>query len=176
MRLKYGTPLERKHNASALKQIRHALDAKPEPRLFPWPLIALVALCLIASCRLAYSADVVVTRHELVAGYTLNAWVNAIHRAEGNENYGILSVKCSKGEGCRRICANTVRNNWARYLKTTKAPRKAVYASNKASFEPFLNFLAGRYCPISASNDPHGLNRNWKRNVKYWLSELERRN
>lgn len=93
------------------------------------------------------------------AGYTLNQWADAIKKAEGNNNYGILSIPCVKGDDCRRICKNTVRNNWKRYLNKDKTP----------SFEEYLSFLANRYCPIGASNDPKGLNIHWKKNVKHFL-------
>lgn len=33
----------------------------------------------------------------------------------------------------------------------------------------FIACLARRYCPIGAENDPAGLNKNWERNVRYWL-------
>jgi len=32
----------------------------------------------------------------------------------------------------------------------------------------YLVFLANRYAPIGADNDPTGLNRNWYRNTKHW--------
>ena len=80
--------------------------------------------------------------------------VDAIWVIEGGTRakvpYGILSVKCSSKEECRRICFNTVRNNFRRW---EKAGRPGQY----------LDFLADRYCPSSV--DPVG-NRNWKSNIK----------
>ena len=83
-----------------------------------------------------------------------NAIVDRIYVIEGAERakvpYGILSVKCSSREECRRVCMNTVRNNWRRW---DKAGRPGEY----------LDFLADRYCPIKS--DPIG-NRNWKANMR----------
>jgi len=36
----------------------------------------------------------------------------------------------------------------------------------------FVTFLGNRYCPVGASNDPTGLNRNWINNVKHWMRKL----
>ena len=93
---------------------------------------------------------------DTIEGYTLPQWVEAIHKAEGNDNYGILSIKCEKGEGCRKICANTVRNNYKRWLKTEQT-------------DTFIHFLANRFAPLQASNDPDNLNVNWERNVSFFL-------
>lgn len=75
---------------------------------------------------------------------------DAIYKIEGGSKtrypYGIMSVKTSDP---RRVCINTCRNTYQRWLK---AGRPGCY----------LNFLADRYCPPSA--DPTG-NKNWKKNV-----------
>lgn len=89
-------------------------------------------------------------------GYTLNQYANAIHHAEGNDNYGILSVRCTTKEECRRICKNTVRNNYKRWQRSKQDIT-------------FLSYLQRRYCPVGASNDPTRLNRYWVNNVNYWL-------
>lgn len=79
--------------------------------------------------------------------------VNAIYRVEGGEKarspYGVLSVKVKSPADARRVCENTVRNNWTRWEKAGRPGH-------------FLDFLADRYCPPSA--DPKG-NRNWKKNI-----------
>lgn len=36
----------------------------------------------------------------------------------------------------------------------------------------FVTFLRSRYAPMGAKNDPENLNRNWIRNVKYWLTKI----
>ena len=35
----------------------------------------------------------------------------------------------------------------------------------------FIEFLAKRYCPVGAKNDPKGLNKNWVHLVKYFLTK-----
>ena len=88
--------------------------------------------------------------------------VNAIYHAEGGPKarvpYGILSVKVRSQAEARRVCANTVRNNWARWEAAGRPG-------------PFLDFLAARYCPPSA--DPAG-HRNWKRNVRTFYGTTRR--
>ena len=85
---------------------------------------------------------------------------NAIYRAEGGARacvpYGILSVKVKDAADARRICLNTIRNNRRRWQA---AGRPGDY----------IDFLATRYAPIGAKNDPHGLNNNWAKNVKRFL-------
>jgi len=90
--------------------------------------------------------------------------VNAIYKAEGGSKatylYGIRSIKYDDPQEARRICFNTVRNNRKRY---------ADYGHK--TYDTYLEFLASRYCPIGADNDPKGLNKNWLKNVKYFLKE-----
>ena len=82
-----------------------------------------------------------------------NSVVDAIYLAEGGScakvPYGILSVKVSSKEEARRVCYNTVKNNWRRW---EDAGKPGLYT----------DFLADRYCPKSA--DPQG-NINWKKNI-----------
>jgi len=85
--------------------------------------------------------------------------VDAIYVAEGGKStkhpFGILSVKCSGYEECRKICTNTVNNNKKRY---------ANYTGNM----DFIEFLGNRYAPVGADND-NGTNKYWVRNVKALL-------
>lgn len=87
---------------------------------------------------------------------------DSIYRAEGGAKaqyyYGIRSVKYDNLAEAQRICLNTVRNNKRRY----------ALAGSKGEF---LQFLANRYCPIGADNDPKGLNKNWLKNVKFYLEK-----
>lgn len=86
---------------------------------------------------------------------------DAIFRAEGGAKaqyyYGIRSVHYKDIAEARRICINTVRNNKRRWKE----------AGSKGEF---LEFLARRYCPVGAGNDPKGLNKHWLKNVRYWLT------
>lgn len=89
---------------------------------------------------------------------------DAIYLAEGGAKtkypYGIKSVVCHGQEDCRKVCLNTIRNNRRRF---------AEYGHKKHS--SFISFLASRYCPIGAGDDPTGLNKNWIRNVQYFLTK-----
>jgi len=115
-------------------------------------LITLFMLGIFLWASLAHATD-----------YTNEAYVNAIYKAEGGRNaeypYGIRSIKCT-GEECRRICFNTVKNNRQRYKE---------YGFKQ--YPNFIDFLGSRYCPVKAENDPKGLNKNWKKNVLYFLEK-----
>ena len=90
-----------------------------------------------------------------------DAIANAIYKAEGSEKakkpYGILSVACEDEKECRKICLNTIRNQRVRHAK------------HDCGFT-YLECLSRRYAPIGVANDPTGLNKNWLRLVKYFLS------
>lgn len=109
-------------------------------------------------CEGAYAGEQM-TREEANAHLEpyFNEIVDAIYLAEGGKRavkpFGILSVPCSDYADCRKVAFNTVRNN---YWRWDAGGRKGEY----------LAFLAGRYCPVGASNDPKGLNRNWLGNVE----------
>jgi hypothetical protein len=82
----------------------------------------------------------------------------AIYHAEGGAKtrhpYGIL--KKYKTTTPRQACINTIKSAKRRYEKTNQGI-------------DFISFLSKTYCPIGASNDPTGLNKNWVKNVKYFL-------
>ena len=91
--------------------------------------------------------------------------VAAIWSAEGGYKavypYGIRSVRCETKDDCKRICENTVRNNRIRYSKI----------KHKGS-QSYLAFLQSRYCPDQGRNRSPAeakLNRNWLRNVTWYL-------
>ena len=87
---------------------------------------------------------------------------NAIYKAEGGDKatylYGIRSVKYDTPEEARRVCLNTIRNQRRRH-------------ANHDCGLTYLECLANRYCPVGASNDPKGLNKNWLKNVRYFLNK-----
>lgn len=83
-------------------------------------------------------------------------FADAIRRAEGNRNYGVLSIPCKTEAKCRQICVNSIKNNLKRYEKSEKST-------------DFVGFMAKRWAPTNMgknSNDPKGLNRNWAKNVR----------
>jgi hypothetical protein len=79
---------------------------------------------------------------------------DAIYIAEGGLKtkypYGIL--KKYKTTTPRQACINTVNHA----LRDWDGARD------------FIVFLGSRYCPIGAKNDPHGLNKNWVKNVRFY--------
>jgi len=83
--------------------------------------------------------------------------VAAIRYAENGRKgreYGILHKRVGPTYRSQAgWCAATVQKNHDRWVK---AGRKGEY----------LVFLAKRYCPIGADNDPNGLNRHWLGNVE----------
>lgn len=121
-------------------------------------ILGCMIILLIAGCNTMASAK------ELMAGYTINQYVQAIYRAEGGDKaqypYGIRSVNCETKEECKKICARTVKNNYVRFND---------YGYRE--FQCFLDFLASRYAPIKSENDPKGLNKNWQKNVRYFLAK-----
>jgi len=86
--------------------------------------------------------------------------VNAIYKAEGGAKaqylYGIRSVPYKDEAEARKICYNTLRNQFKRHL------------SHDCGFT-YMVCLRNRYCPLEANkNDPKGLNSNWLKNVRYF--------
>ncbi len=57
-------------------------------------------------------------------------------------------------------CAWTIKKNLERY-------------ESSGEEEDFISFLAERYCPIGAENDPRGLNKNWEKNVRYFYEKFK---
>lgn len=103
-------------------------------------------------------------------GTVQTAWndsqiVNAIYLAEGGKNakypYGIKSISCKSQETCRKICQNTVSNNRKRYSRLQGRGNQT-----------YIEFLGSRYCPVkgvSLSNAERLLNKNWVKNVNWFL-------
>jgi hypothetical protein len=100
----------------------------------------LVIVSLIVMCGVA-SAEVI----------DVNKLADAIYKAEGGSKtshpYGIL--KHYKKTTPRQACINTIKH----------ALRDWDGSGD------FISFLGNRYCPVGASNDPTGLNKNWIGNV-----------
>lgn len=124
-----------------------------------FPAFAVGATILLALAILLFRGCDVVWASE----YTDEQIVNAIYKAEGGANakypYGIRSVECDTRSECLKVCRTTVKRNRQRF---------AEYGQK--SFPDFLSFLASRYAPIGAGNDPKKLNQNWLKNVKYFLA------
>ena len=84
---------------------------------------------------------------------------DAIWRVEGGRStrypYGVKTPKASNEKDARRICENTIRNNWIRWERS-------------GSHGEFIEFLGSRYCP--KSSDPVGHKR-WIVNMKKILNK-----
>lgn len=106
------------------------------------------ALLMIASCQTAHA--------EMIEGHDIQVWANAIGKAENSPShpYGIMAR--FKHTSPRQACINTVRHQYRIWCKS-------------ACSKPFLTFLASKYAPLGAFNDPTGLNRHWAKNVEYFL-------
>lgn len=106
-------------------------------------------IVLLAGCRKPVYAKPITYTNEQIA--------NAIYKAENSKAhpYGILAHY--KHTTPRQACLNTIKSAQKRFAKQTKE-------------KDFIHFLSLTYCPIGASNDPRGLNKNWVRNVKYFLT------
>ena len=91
--------------------------------------------------------------------YTLDQWADAIRKAEGNANYGVLSPKYPHK---RQTCKATVKHAFRDFIALN---------GNPSDLNAFTEFLSRRYAPIGAENDPNGLNVNWKTNVLYFLKK-----
>ena len=96
--------------------------------------------------------------------YTDTEILWAIFWAEGGYKaeyyFGIRSIPYKDFNEAKQICLNTISNNRKRY---------ADYGYKL--YPTYLEFLASRYCPIGADNDPKGLNKNWLKNVLYYLQK-----
>lgn len=118
-----------------------------------WCIILAIGLILICWAGQVLSAE---------PEYSAMQICDAIYRSEGGAKakyyYGIRSVHYADIAEAQAICLRTVRNNRKRWIKAGK-------------HGDFLVFLAGKYCPVKARNDPRGLNRNWLKNVRYFLAQ-----
>jgi hypothetical protein len=85
-----------------------------------------------------------------------------IYQIEGGAKakylYGIVSIKYKNEAEAKKICTNTIRNNWYRWKQNSKGMT-------------FDAYLAGVYCPVGAANDPKGLNVNWLRNFRFYVQK-----
>jgi len=116
--------------------------------------MAIMLICLVAN------AETQLEIRSQRTSFTIYEIADAIYWAENSKKYpyGIKSVSCDTVAECRRICLNTIRNNIKRYND---------YGYKE--YDSYLEFLSSRYAPIGASNDPNNLNRNWIKNVLFYL-------
>jgi hypothetical protein len=114
---------------------------------------------IVAAILLALIVSMVVTRNVKAEEYTNDEIADAIYLAEGGAKishpYGILAHY--KTTTPRQACLNTIahaRKDWN-------------------GQGDFIAFLGSRYCPVGSKNDPKGLNKNWVKNVNYFLGRTK---
>lgn len=102
---------------------------------------------------------------ETIAGYSTDQWADAIYKAEHSKNhpYGIMIKYVHTSP--RNACKHTLAHYWRDYSKLPYKTRQS---------KRFLTYAQERYAPIGANNDPTDLNRNWQRNVEYWLKHSKK--
>ena len=92
----------------------------------------------------------------------------AIRKAENGGDgfqFGVIAVKGTNLDKQAGWCAATIVKNYQRW--------KAI-GETDGGIPAYISFLGDRYCPISAANDPDGLNKNWKRNVLNWFMKFKK--
>lgn len=119
------------------------LTADERKFIFPASVVIVCLLLgvLFVSCAHAYTNEEIVT---------------AIGKAENSKShpYGIM-VKF-KNTSPRQACLNTVRHKYRNWVKEG-------YKGD------FIDYLASRYAPLCAKNDPCNLNQYWAKNVRFFL-------
>lgn len=96
----------------------------------------------------------------------------AIRRAENGgpgKEFGILSVPAPTFYQQAVAAAQTVYNNQRRYEQQTG--QSSVGDDGRVT-AGYLAFLAARYAPVGASNDPTNLNVNWLGNVSTFYNSI----
>lgn len=105
------------------------------------------------------------TDHENLA--TLYAIRKAENGKQGKE-FGVLHPKAKGKPGESREATLDRQAGWA--AATIVSKRRAHEASKQGG--DFVEFLASKYAPVGAENDPNNLNRNWHKNVSGWRDVL----
>ena len=82
--------------------------------------------------------------------------------------FGVLSEHADTYEAQCRVAALSVRNNAYRYVARFK---EWPVAKDGGLSEAFTKFMAARWAPVGASNDPGNLNAHWVGNV--WSAYTE---
>jgi len=102
----------------------------------------------------------------------------ARNNCTGDDYFLLLAIRLA--ENGRAGCEFGVKGRaWETDLDTQAGWAAATIVKNRYRWnnsdavynEPFIDFLADRYCP--KSTDPEG-NRHWKRNVLYWFRKLKK--
>jgi len=101
-----------------------------------------------------------------IAEVDLEKWSSAIYLAEGGESavvpYGMFFKGCDwdNVSYCKKIVHNTIYNTLVKYRSTRCTPG-----------ESDISCMQRRYCPLDDPRDVGGLNKNWQKNVLFYLKE-----
>lgn len=121
-----------------------------------WGIIIIVIFSLWF-CAKVHAEDYFMPEADLYSS-SVTKVVKAIYHIEGGRKaskpYGIFLHKCNWDNiaWCELACRQTVVNNIKRFKSQSK-------------HKTYLEYLASRYAPIGAENDPTDLNRNWYPNL-----------
>ena len=86
----------------------------------------------------------------------------AIRKAENGKNhiaFGIMNPEANTFDKQAGWCAATIQKNYDRWITAGSKGR-------------YIEYLARRFCPVGAANDPDGLNKNWIGNVNSWVKKI----
>ena len=95
--------------------------------------------------------------------------LDAIYISEGGSKakvpYGLVNSSwCMDEPGwCRYYAGEVIRVHHKRWMNNH------IDLSDNILDPKFLHYLASKYAPIGANNDPRNLNNHWEKNVKYYL-------
>lgn len=140
-----------------LKGNEPEIDPSPvnSDRYFSWGMLgmSLVIAGLMAVTSCIHPPAV---HAEMIEDHDIQVWANAIYKAENSHlhPYGIMAHYHHTTP--RQACINTVRHQYR------------IWCENSCH-RSFVAFLASKYAPLLAKNDPNGLNYNWARNVDSFL-------
>lgn len=99
---------------------------------------------------------------------TFLAAIRLAENGRAGREFGVLSEGAETYEKQARIAALSIRNNQYRYvLKTDQWPIDSATGQLNRSF---VEFMAARWAPTGAANDPDGLNQHWPKNVWEYFS------
>lgn len=79
------------------------------------------------------------------------------------KQFGVLSERADTYEAQAHVAALSIRNNAYRYVLRFK---EWPVDSTGLLSDAFIKFMAARWAPVGATNDPRALNEHWPTNVK----------
>ena len=102
------------------------------------------------------------TAAEVGVPATFLAAIRIAENGRAGREFGVLSELAETYEAQARIAALSIRNNVYRYVLRFK--EWPVDGTGGLS-EAFTKFMAARWSPVGATNDPTNLNQHWPKNV-----------